>query len=71
MVIEGEIEIRAEGYGADQTVIRLGPGQFFGDQAVLRGQKGALTCHAVTRTNLLAVHRAALRELLQQHPGQG
>jgi nitroimidazol reductase NimA-like FMN-containing flavoprotein (pyridoxamine 5'-phosphate oxidase superfamily) len=72
VVIEGEIEIRAEGYGADQTVIRLGPGQFFGDQAVLRGQKGALTCHAVTRTILLAVHRTALRELLQQQPpGQG
>jgi nitroimidazol reductase NimA-like FMN-containing flavoprotein (pyridoxamine 5'-phosphate oxidase superfamily) len=71
VVIEGEIEIRAEGHGADQTVIRLGPGQFFGDQAALRGQEGALTCHAVTRTILLAVHRTALRELLQQQPGQG
>ena len=71
VVIEGEIEIRAEGHGADQTVIRLGPGQFFGDQAALRGQQGALTCHAVTRTILLAVHRTALRELLQQQPGQG
>jgi hypothetical protein len=46
-------------------VLRLGPGQFFGDQATLRGQKGALTCHAVTRLILLAVHRAPLRDLLQ------
>jgi uncharacterized protein YhbP (UPF0306 family) len=65
VVVDGVIEIRAEGYGADQTVLRLGPGQFFGDQAALRGQKGALTAHAVTRVILLAVDRTALRELLQ------
>jgi uncharacterized protein YhbP (UPF0306 family) len=65
VVIEGEVEIRGEGYGADQTVIRLGPGQFFGDRATLRGQRGALTCHAVTQTVLLTVDRTALRDLLQ------
>jgi uncharacterized protein YhbP (UPF0306 family) len=65
VVVDGEVEIRGEGYGADQTVLRLGPGQFFGDQATLRGQQGALTCHAVTRTILLAVDRTSLRDLLQ------
>jgi uncharacterized protein YhbP (UPF0306 family) len=65
VVIDGEVEICAEGYGADQTVRRLGPGQFFGDQAALRGQKGALTCHAVRRSILFAVDRASLRDLLQ------
>jgi uncharacterized protein YhbP (UPF0306 family) len=65
VVIDGEVEIRSEGYGADQTVLRLGPGKFFGDQATLRGQRGALTCHAVTRSILLAVDRTALRDLLQ------
>jgi CRP-like cAMP-binding protein len=40
-----------------------GPGQFFGHQAALRGQQGALTCHAVSRTVLLAVDRTALRDL--------
>jgi uncharacterized protein YhbP (UPF0306 family) len=68
VVIDGEVEIRGEGYGADQTVLRLGPGQFFGDQAALRGQKGALTCHAVTRSILLAVDRTALRDLLDSGP---
>jgi CRP-like cAMP-binding protein len=63
-VIDGEVEICAEGYGADQTVLRLGPGQFFGDQAAVRGQKGALTCHAVRRSILLAVDRTSLRDLL-------
>lgn len=68
VVIDGEVEIRGEGFGADQTVLRLGPGQFFGDQATLRGQKGALTCHAVTRSTLLAVDRTALRDLLEAGP---
>jgi hypothetical protein len=68
VVIEGEVEIRGEGYGADQTVLRLGPGQFFGDQATLRGQRGALTCHAVSHTILLAVDRRALRDLLESGP---
>jgi uncharacterized protein YhbP (UPF0306 family) len=68
VVIDGEVEIRGEGYGADQTVLRLGPGQFFGDQATLRGQRGALTCHAVTRSVLLAVDRTALRDLLDAGP---
>ena len=65
VVVDGEVEIRAEGHGVDQTVLRLGPGQFFGDQAALRGQRGQLTCYAITRSTLLAVDRSALRELLQ------
>jgi general stress protein 26 len=68
VVIDGEVEIRSEGFGADQTVLRLGPGQFFGDQATLRGQQGALTCHAVKRSILLAVDREALRDLLNSGP---
>jgi len=64
VVIDGEVEVRGEGYGADQTVVRVGPGQFFGDQATLRGQRGALTAHAVSRSILLAVDRSALRDLL-------
>jgi uncharacterized protein YhbP (UPF0306 family) len=64
VVVAGEVEIRAEGHGADQTVLRLGPGQFFGDQATLRRQRGALTCHAVTRSILLAVDPDSLRDLM-------
>jgi len=64
VVVDGEVEVRGEGYGADQTVVRVGPGQIFGDQATLRGQRGALTAHAVVRTTLLAVERDAMRDLL-------
>lgn len=68
VVVDGEVEIRGEGHGADQTVLRLGPGQFFGDQATLRGQQGVLTCYAVKRSILLAVDRTSLRDLLSSGP---
>jgi hypothetical protein len=47
---------------------RLGPDQFFGDQATLRGQQGALTHHAVWRSILFAIDRASLRDLLYAGP---
>ena len=37
-------------------------------QAALRGQQGALTCHAVRRSILLAVDRTSLRDLLYAGP---
>jgi len=63
VVVEGELEVRAEGHGADQIVVRVMAGQMFGDQAVLRGQVGQLTAHAVERTVLLAVEREAIRDI--------
>jgi hypothetical protein len=69
VVVEGEVEVRGEGFGADQTVTRVGPGQLFGDQAALHGQRGALTANAVTPTVLLAVQREAMRDLLLPHQG--
>jgi hypothetical protein len=70
IVIEGEVEVRGEGYGADQTVTRMGPGKLFGDQAVIRGQRGALTAHAVAPTVLLAVEADTIRDLLVAHAGE-
>jgi CRP-like cAMP-binding protein len=64
-VIEGQVEARGEGHGVDQTIVRVGPGEFFGDQAALRGQRGVITAHAVIRTVALKVVRAAMRDLLR------
>ncbi|MGH3788417.1 MAG: cyclic nucleotide-binding domain-containing protein [Pseudonocardiaceae bacterium] len=69
VVVEGEVEVRGEGYGADQTVTRVGPGQLFGDQATLKGQRGVFTAHAVAPTVLLAVRREAMRDLLLPREG--
>jgi uncharacterized protein YhbP (UPF0306 family) len=64
VVLEGMVEIRGEGFGVDQTVLRAGPGKLFGDLAALRGQRGALTAHAIERTVLLSVDRSAIRDLM-------
>jgi hypothetical protein len=69
VVMDGEVEIRGEGYGADQTIVRVNPGQMFGDQAALYGQRGAITAHAVTKVHLLAVRREAMRDLLLHDDG--
>jgi hypothetical protein len=69
VVVEGEVEVRGEGFGADQTVTRVGPGQMFGDQAALLGQRGELTAHAVKDSTLLALPREAMRDFLLPRNG--
>lgn len=64
VVADGEVEVRAEGHGADQTVLRVRTGEMFGDRATLRGQRGRLTAHAITKVTLLAVARDSIRDLL-------
>jgi len=67
VVLEGLVEIRSEGFGVDQTVVQAGPGELFGDQAALRGQRGALTAHAIERSVLLAVEPSAIRDLARSN----
>ncbi len=64
VVTAGEVEIRAEGHGVDQTVVRVKAGGMFGDQAALRGQRGQLTAYAVAPTTLLALDRESVRDLM-------
>ena len=67
VVVEGEVEVHGEGYGADQTVARVRPGQLFGDQATLHSrERGAFTAHAVSHTVLLAVERDTMREIMRR-----
>jgi uncharacterized protein YhbP (UPF0306 family) len=68
VIVSGAVEVRGEGYGADQTVVRLGPGQLFGDSAGLRGQRGIFTAHAVEDTVLLGIHSNAVSDMLVQRP---
>ena len=64
VVVEGEVEVRGEGFGADQTVTRVGPGRSSAIRAHCEASAGALTAHAVSPTVLLAVEREAMRDLL-------
>jgi hypothetical protein len=54
ILLEGTVELRREGFGADQTVVRIGPGQMFEDDGQAR-RAGRLVAEAVERCVVLRV----------------
>jgi Cyclic nucleotide-binding domain/Pyridoxamine 5'-phosphate oxidase len=60
IVVEGCVELRKEGFGADQTVVRIGPGQMFSDDNATTRQAGHLVAQAVERSVLLRVERPSI-----------
>ena len=68
IVVEGGVEV-VRGEGAGETVTRLGPGNFFGEVAILRDTPRAATVTAVEPTRLLALERDAFRDLVAQALG--
>lgn len=53
----------------DEAVARLGPGQHFGELALLDGGRRTANVDAVTDMRLLVIHRPAFMGLLDEHPG--
>ncbi len=64
-ISEGEVEIEL-GKGRK---VRLGPGQFFGERALLRQTKRSATVTAVSRVQLLVLDAADWNSLLAREPG--
>jgi voltage-gated potassium channel len=62
-IAAGEVEIALK----DSTV-RLGPGQFFGEVAVLRRARRSATATAITRANLLVLDAHDLHALMEREP---
>lgn len=63
VIASGEVEI-----ALPDRRIQLGPGQFFGEVAVLRRAKRAGTVTAVTRVRLLVLDAHDLHELMERSP---
>ena len=66
-VASGEVEIGA-GPNGTRDLIRLGPGQFFGEIAALKRTRRSATVRALSRVNLLALDVADLRALMLREP---
>ena len=66
-VASGEVGIEAGTAGA-RELIRLGPGQFFGEIAALKRTRRSATIRALSRVNLLALDAADLRALMLREP---
>lgn len=55
--------------GSEQVVATLGPGQFFGEVAILRDMPRTATVRAVTRVSLLTMDDETFRSLVAQSLG--
>jgi voltage-gated potassium channel len=66
-IAEGEVEIEL-GHDGHSRLVRLGPGHFFGERAVLRQTKRTSTVVATSRTKLLVLAAADLRALIAREP---
>lgn len=68
IVEDGEVEIYKERAGREKVLSRLGPGDFFGEMAVLEGRPRAASVRAATDCRLLPIDASTLDALLREYP---
>ncbi len=69
VIVEGEVEVFQDGPGqVPHRLARLGPGECFGEMALVDDQPRMATARSITRANLLSVDQHAFRELFAHHP---
>ena len=68
IVVDGAVEVDREGVGGDAPV-SLGPGQFFGELAILRDRPRTATLKALEPTRLLALERDTFRDIVAESLG--
>jgi CRP-like cAMP-binding protein len=61
IIVDGEVELERAG-----EVTKLGPGELFGEVAIMRDEPRASTVTAKTDVKLLAIDRAMFRDLIAQ-----
>jgi CRP-like cAMP-binding protein len=64
LIVDGQVEVARDGH----RLRELGPGEFFGEMALLEERARTATVTAVTRTRCLQLVRWDFRALLQEHP---
>lgn len=67
-VLEGEIEIFKDDDGRGAVMARLGPGEIFGEMALLRFDRYTLSARAADAVKLHVISPALLQEQLRQTP---
>lgn len=68
VIAKGEVRITADALGGEKEIARLGHGQFFGEMAVLNGDRRTATCTAATEVELVAFPSAAVEEIFARYP---
>ncbi|HSX78669.1 MAG TPA: SpoIIE family protein phosphatase [Candidatus Saccharimonadia bacterium] len=69
IIVDGQVQISRTFQNGAQRVIRaMGPGEFFGEMALLEDTPRSARVSTVTATTLLAVTRQRFNTLIEQHP---
>lgn len=66
IIADGEVQVLREDDGTTREIAHLGPGQFFGETAILRDSPRNATVKAVRPTTLLVMDRDTFRGLVTQ-----
>ena len=69
IVVDGELEVSREADGQTETVETIGPGQFYGELAIMRDSPRTATLTAKSAAKLLAMERETFRDLVAQSLG--
>lgn len=69
IVLDGEVDVSREDDGRSQTIATLGPGDFFGDIAILRDSPRSATLRAKTTAKLMTMDREEFRMVVSQALG--
>ena len=68
IVTRGEVSVVLSVENAEREVSRLGAGQFFGEMALVTGERRKATVKAATECELLVITRVAFEEVLRKAP---
>ncbi|MBI4788486.1 MAG: cyclic nucleotide-binding domain-containing protein [Chloroflexi bacterium] len=68
LIESGQVKVVTEREGEEKLLAYLGPGNFFGETALLLSEKRTATVRVVLDVDLLVLRKEDLDELLQQHP---
>jgi CRP-like cAMP-binding protein len=68
VVTQGKVKVTGDDFGTSKQLDTLGAGHFFGEVALLSGQKRQATVTAVEPTELVVFPKAAVDEVLKQAP---
>jgi len=69
IISAGQVEVVREDGGSEQVLATLGPGQFFGEVAILRDMPRTATVRALTNVSLLTMDDDIFRSLIAQSLG--
>lgn len=68
VILSGEVSVRVGGLDESREVARLGPGEFFGEMALLTGERRRATSIAATDVECYRLDAEAFRSLLARRP---